>query len=337
MHLLRLDAPDENRSQRIMTIMERQIAHLVRLVDDLLEVSRISRGLMEVRHDRLDLLAVVRAAIDTCRPALEAASHQLELELPQTPIPVAGDAVRLTQVFVNLLSNAAKYTNPGGRIRVRVARQGNRATVSVRDNGIGIPATHLKTVFDMFMQVDRSNHRAQGGLGIGLTLVRTLVEMHGGHVEARSAGVGQGSEFLVELPSLRNGVAHSEPPPAPRHFPGRRILVVDDNCDAAETLGTLLGALGATVEVAHSGQTALESLDRFNPDTMLLDIGMPEMDGYEVARQVRSRPERADTLLIALTGWGQDQDFQRTQRAGFDHHLVKPPDLNKLREILLRP
>jgi signal transduction histidine kinase len=337
MHLLRMDKLDEARADRIMSIMERQVTHLIRLVDDLLEVSRITRGLMEIRRDRLDLVAVVRSAVDTCRPALEAAPHTLEIDLPDTPISVAGDAVRLTQVFVNLLSNAAKYTNAGGHIRVHASRTGDRATVSVRDDGIGIPAAHLRTVFDMFMQVDRSSRRAQGGLGIGLTLVRTLVQLHGGRVEARSAGPGKGSEFLVELPALKERVAHTESPPALHRLPGRRILVVDDNRDAAETLGTLLGALGATVEVANSGQTALETLDRFDPDTMLLDIGMPEMDGYEVARKVRSRPERANTLLIALTGWGQDQDFQQTRRAGFDHHLVKPPDIGKLRDILMSP
>jgi len=337
MQLLRLGGLDETRLLRIMTIMERQVSHLVRLVDDLLEVSRITRGLMDLRHDRLDLVAVLRAAVDTCRPVLEAASHKLDIDLPDVPIPVSGDAVRLTQVFVNLLSNAAKYTNEGGQIRVRAARAGERVVVSVKDNGIGIPAAHLRTVFDMFMQVDRSSRRAQGGLGIGLTLVRTLIEMHGGRVEARSGGADKGSEFLVELPMLKDSVDHSEAPSALRRLPGRRILVVDDNRDAAETLGTLLGALGATVEVAHSGQSALETLERFDPDTMLLDIGMPEMDGYEVARKIRSRPERAHTLLIALTGWGQEQDFQQTRRAGFDHHLVKPPDMDKLREILLRP
>jgi CheY-like chemotaxis protein len=336
MQLLRLGKLGEARTLTIMAIMERQVAHLVRLVDDLLEVSRITRGLMEVRHDPLDLVSVVRAALDTCRPALEAASHRLEIDLPDSPIPVAGDAVRLTQVFVNLLTNAAKYTNAGGRIRVTATRTNGHAHVSVLDNGIGIPSTHLKSVFDMFMQVDRSSRRAQGGLGIGLTLVRTLVEMHGGRVEAHSAGAGAGSEFLIELPVLSEKLTENAPPAALGRIPDRRILVVDDNRDAAETLGALLGSLGATVAIANSGRTALESLDQFDPDAMLLDIGMPEMDGYEVARQVRARPNHAHTLLIALTGWGQDQDYKQTQRAGFDHHMVKPPDIDKLRKLLTR-
>jgi signal transduction histidine kinase/ActR/RegA family two-component response regulator len=336
MHLLRLGGFDQASAARVMAVMERQITHLVRLVDDLLEVSRITRGLIEVRHDPLDLVPVVRAALDTCRPVIEAAGHEVTINVPEAPIAVSGDPVRLTQVFANLLTNAAKYTNAGGRIEVTVSQAAGRAMVSVRDNGIGIPPAHLRSVFDMFMQVDRSNRRAQGGLGIGLTLVRTLIEMHGGRVEARSAGVGKGSEFLIELPMLGENVFEGEPPTALRRFPDRRILVVDDNRDAAETLGALLEALGATVSVVHSGRSALECLDRFGPDTMLLDIGMPEMDGYEVARRVRATPNHAHTLLIALTGWGQDQDYRRSRAAGFDHHLVKPPDIDKLREILTK-
>lgn len=336
MHLLRLDGVDDARANRVMSVMERQVTHLVRLVDDLLEVSRITRGLIEVRHDPLDLVAAVKAALDTCRPVLVAAGHHLNVDLPQERIPVSGDSVRLTQVFANLLTNAAKYTNAGGQIHVRVSQAGDRATVSVRDNGIGIPASHLASVFEMFMQVDRSNRRAQGGLGIGLTLVRTLVQMHGGRVEARSAGVDQGSEFVVELPVLDAQALESEQKPAIQRFPQHRILVVDDNRDVANTLGALLTALGAIVSVAHSGRAALESLDSFKPDAILLDIGMPEMDGYEVARQVRARPGHANVVLIALSGWGQDQDYRLSRTAGFDHHMVKPPDIEKLRELLMK-
>jgi signal transduction histidine kinase len=336
MHLLRLSSLEDVRDGRIMEAMERQISHLVRLVDDLLEVSRITRGLIEVLRDPLDLVSVVRAAVDTCRPVVEAAGHELMLDLPETSIPVAGDQVRLIQVFANLLTNAAKYTHDGGQIRVTATQAAGRAIVSVRDNGIGIPASHLASVFDMFMQVDRSNRRAQGGLGIGLTLVRTLVEMHGGRVEARSAGPGKGSEFLVELPVLGESVSEQPQPTALRRLPDRRILVVDDNHDAAETLGALLSALGATVSIVYNGRSALESLDQFDPDTLLLDIGMPEMDGYEVARRVRATPNHAKTLLIALTGWGQDQDYRQSRAAGFDHHMVKPPDIDKLRDILTR-
>jgi signal transduction histidine kinase len=337
MHLLRLGGVDDARSAQVLAVMERQVTHLARLVDDLLEVSRITRGLIDVRRDPLDLVSVVSAALDTCRPIIEAAGHELVVDLPASSIPVAGDRVRLTQVFANLLTNAAKYTNGRGQIRVTATSSTGRATVSVRDNGIGIHSSHLASVFDMFMQVDRSNRRAQGGLGIGLTLVRTLVDMHGGCVEARSDGPNQGSEFLVELPLLAEPVPDGEPSANLRPFPDRRILVVDDNRDAAETLGALLQTLGATVSIVHSGRSALEHLDQFDPDTMLLDIGMPEMDGYEVARQVRATPNHAHTLLIALTGWGQEQDQRHSRAAGFDHHLVKPPDIDKLRDLLTRP
>jgi signal transduction histidine kinase/ActR/RegA family two-component response regulator len=334
MHLLRLGEFRDDRMLRIVGVMERQITHLVRLVDDLLEVSRITRGLLEVRHDAVDLLSVLRTALETSRPIMEASAHEVMLDLPVTPFLVAGDAVRLTQVFANLLTNAAKYTNTGGQIRVTARRDESGAVVSVRDNGIGIAPSHLASVFDMFMQVDRSNRRAQGGLGIGLTLVRTLIAMHGGQVEAFSDGIGHGSEFVVRLPVLAEAVPDSPRAGPIRAFPHRRILVVDDNRDAAETLGALLEALGATVSVANSGGSALDALDRFRPDVMLLDIGMPEMDGYEVARRVRALPGHEKTTLIALTGWGQDQDYRYSQAAGFDYHMVKPPDIDKLRELL---
>jgi two-component system, sensor histidine kinase len=335
LQLMRLLSSPDGRVLRIMATMERQITHLVRLVDDLLEVSRITRGLVDVRHDPLDLVAVLREAVETSRPAVEAGTHELIVDLPST-LPVVGDPVRLTQVFANLLTNAAKYTNAGGRIELRAHQEETRAVVSVHDNGIGIPASHLTSVFEMFMQVDRSNRRAQGGLGIGLTLVRSLVEMHGGRVHARSDGPGKGSEFIVELPLMGAVSLEAERRIATHAFPNRRILVVDDNRDAAETLGALLEALGATVTVTHSGRAALDVVGAFDPDAVLLDIGMPEMDGYEVARQLRSMPGRSHTLLIALTGWGQDQDVRQSHAAGFDHHLVKPPDIEKLRELLAR-
>lgn len=321
---------------RVSAVMERQLNHLTRLVEDLLEVSRITRGLIEVQREPLDLAFVVHSAIETARPALDSARHQLSVELPTEPITVCGDAVRLTQVLANLLTNAAKYTNPGGHIWIEVRREGDRATVSVRDNGIGIAADQLGSVFDMFTQVDRSSRQAQGGLGIGLTLVRSLVVMHGGRVEARSEGLGKGSEFVVELPAVAvaGRVLASDGSKTAHKLPRRRILVVDDNCDAAESLGELLTALGATVCVVHSGREALDALDSFGPDSVLLDIGMPDMDGYEVARKIRSTDEHSDVLLIAVTGWGQEHDERRSLAAGFDHHLVKPPDIDKLRELL---
>jgi signal transduction histidine kinase/CheY-like chemotaxis protein len=319
---------------RVSAVMDRQINHLVRLVNDLLEVSRITRGLIEVRRETLDLTAVLYSAIDTSRPGLNAAGHKLSIELSPEPVVVCGDAVRLTQVFSNLLTNAAKYTNDGGHVRIRVVSDGNRATVSVRDNGIGIAADQLPSVFDMFTQVNRSSRHAQGGLGIGLTLVRSLVALHGGRVEARSDGLGCGSEFIVELPVAADGAVSSIESSSPKQFPRRRILIVDDNRDAAETLGELLRALGATVSVAHSGSDGLEKLRSFGPDSVLLDIGMPDMDGYEVARRIRATAEYRRILLIALTGWGQEHDQRRSRAAGFDQHVVKPPDIDRLRELL---
>ena len=318
---------------RITPVMERQISHLVTLVDDLLEVSRITRGVIALHCEQLDLSSVIESAIDTSRPAIEGAGHKLFLEMVTPSVLVYGDAVRLTQVFSNLLTNAAKYTNAGGEIRLTIQRDAERVRVSVRDNGIGIPPEHLGSVFDMFMQVDRSSRRAQGGLGIGLTLVRSLIQMHGGRVEARSAGPGLGSEFIIELPMVAESQVIDTKRPPPERIPARRVLVVDDNRDAAETLAELLADLGATVRVVHSGRAALAVLDEFDPEAVLLDIGMPEMDGYEVARRIRAmRSQRI--LLIALTGWGQEQDYRQSRAAGVDHHLVKPPDIYKLRELL---
>ncbi len=318
-----------------VTLMERQVRHLIRLVDDLLELSRITRGVIDVQRVPLDLALVLRSAIETTHPTMEAAGHELAVAMPAGgAIHVSGDAVRLTQVFANLLTNAAKYTDVGGHIWLTVQTDGDTAVVSIRDNGIGIAPAHLKSVFDMFAQVDRSSRRIQGGLGIGLTLVRSIVSMHGGRVEARSDGPGTGSEFIVYLPTLVKSRVEAETTAPLEKFPPRRILVVDDNRDGAETLGALLTALGATVSVVHSGQAALEILDEFAPDTILLDIGMPEIDGYEVSRRIRARTGHRALLLIALTGWGQEQDHQRSRAAGFDHHLVKPVDIRNLHDLL---
>ena len=336
LQLLKTASIQEPGLVRAIAVMERQLSHLNRLVNDLLEVSRITRGLIEVEREPVDLASVVHSAIDTSRPVLDAAGHQLSVELPTEPVAVYGDAVRLTQVLANLLTNAAKYTNAGGHVWIHVRKEADRAIVSVRDDGIGIAADQLASVFDMFTQVDRSSRQAQGGLGIGLTLVRSLVAMHGGRVEARSEGLGSGSEFIVELPvvAVAGRVLPSEQSKTAKALPRRRILVVDDNRDAAESLGELLTALGATVCVVHSGREALDALDSFGPDSVLLDIGMPAMDGYEVARKIRSTDEHGDVLLIAVTGWGQEHDERRSLAAGFDHHLVKPPDIDKLRELL---
>jgi CheY-like chemotaxis protein/two-component sensor histidine kinase len=314
--------------------MDRQLRHLLRLVDDLLEMSRISRGLVKIQTDVVDLASVLRTAVDTSRPLIDRAGHTLQVELPDEPIAVSGDAVRLTQVFANLLTNAAKYTSDGGRIWLHATREGSRVVVSVRDNGIGISPSHLGTVFDMFVQVDRSDRLSQGGLGIGLTLVKTLVRLHGGRVEARSEGVGTGSEFVVELPLVAEPVTAAGSNWALAPLPSRNVLIVDDNHDAADTLATLLRSLGVTVAVAHSGAEALAQMPLFRPDAAILDIGMPEIDGYALARLIRADARSRDVLLIALTGWGQDHDVRRAYEAGFDHHLVKPPDLDKLRRWL---
>jgi CheY-like chemotaxis protein/two-component sensor histidine kinase len=315
--------------------MERLLKHLVRLVDDLLEVSRITRGLVEIRKEPLDLSTVLRTAIETSRPLVDAAKQELTVDLPPEPLCVAGDQVRLTQVFANLLNNASNYTDTGGHISISASSVDGWAEASVRDDGIGIPESRLATVFDMFTQVDRSDRRAQGGLGIGLTLVRSLVSMHGGEVEARSDGPNMGSEFIVRLPEAVERTQQPIHSGTTDQFPSCRILIVDDNHDAADTLGMLLNELGATVHVAHSGPDALRALEAFQPDAVLLDIGMPGMDGYEVSRHVRTSPRYKDVLLIALTGWGQHDDRERTRRAGFDHHMVKPPDIDRLRSILV--
>jgi signal transduction histidine kinase/ActR/RegA family two-component response regulator len=334
LQLLKVAARSDRAIGRATVVMERQVNHLVRLVNDLLEVSRITRGLIDVQREPVDLAYVIHSAVDTSRPLIDAAGHTLSLDLPAGPIVVHGDSVRLTQVFANLLTNAAKYTNAGGRIWLSVRRDSNTAIVSVRDNGIGIDPAQLASVFEMFTQVDRSTRLAQGGLGIGLTLVRSLVTMHGGRVHARSLGLGTGSEFVVELPAVSARMASPEQEREAERLLPRRILIVDDNHDSADTLGALLGKLGATVSVVYRGREALDALREFEPDVMILDIGMPEMDGYEVARQVRSTQNHNHVLLIALTGWGQEHDREASHAAGFDHHMVKPPDLRALCDVL---
>ena len=337
LQLLKLSAPDNPRSLHACATMERQVNHLMRLVDDLLEVSRITRGVIDMQKEPLDLRSALRTAIETSRPLLEGAAQDLTVDIPDEAMPLIGDPVRLTQVFANLLNNASKYTEHQGHIWLTASSGDGSAVVTIRDNGIGIPASRLTSIFDMFTQVDRSDRRTQGGLGIGLTLVRTLVEMHGGTVEARSRGHNQGSEFTVRLP-LRAARARRVPDAIPEQpFPNARIMVVDDNADAADSLRALLAALGATVLVCYSGESALEQVAAFVPHAVLLDIGMPGMDGYEVARQIRSNPAHAGVLLIALTGWGQATDRRRSRRAGIDHHLVKPLNVAKLGALLARP
>lgn len=332
LHLLKCQTPAGDTD--VLAVMDRQLQHLTRLVDDLLEVSRVTRGLIELRREPVDLRTVLQAAIETARPAIADAGHDLHVDVGDRPVTVHGDVVRLTQVFANLLGNATKYTDRGGRIDVSVRVRDARAVVAVRDTGIGIPVNELGAVFEMFTQVNRLSRRSQGGLGIGLTLVRSLVTMHGGRVEARSDGVGTGSEFVVELPMAQVEQGRTAGPASLGTVPPFRILVVDDNSDAADTLGTLLDVLGATVAVSNGGAEALELAESFTPDVVVLDIGMPGMDGYEVARRLRAQPAHARTVLVALTGWGQDRDQQRARASGFDHHMIKPLDVAALRDVL---
>ncbi|MGQ0752840.1 MAG: ATP-binding protein [Betaproteobacteria bacterium] len=319
----------------LQEMMARQINHLVRLVDDLLETSRISRGTLVLQKQRLELANVVRNALETSDPLIRAARHRLEVRLPERALWVDGDAVRLAQILSNLLNNAAKYTDPGGAISVSVAVHGGNAAISVRDTGTGIAPELLSRVFEMFSRGEQSASRGDAGLGIGLALARRLAEMHGGTIAAHSGGKGKGSEFVVQLPLAPE--PRSAAPAADRAqtaVPRTRILVVDDNRDAADSLGMLLQCLGADVRVAHDGAEALNAVAAYQPAVVLLDIGMPGMDGYEVARRIRKDfPERR-TPLVALTGWGQEEDRRRARDAGFDHHLIKPADMKTLQALL---
>jgi PAS domain S-box-containing protein len=338
LHILRMSAGSDPSVDCVSEIMERQVNHMVRLVDDLLEISRITSGKIELRKEPVELAAIVRGAVETSRPLIEDAHHRLAVAIPPELLTLEADAVRLTQVIANLLNNAAKYTDAGGQIWLTVRRDGESVAISVRDTGTGIPAEMLPYVFDLFTQVNRSFDRAQGGLGIGLALVKNLVEMHGGSVQAHSEGPGKGSEFVVRLPLATSprSVGRAEPEPRPATvLASRRVLVVDDNRDSAESLGMLLRLLGADVHVVYNGPDALEALTAHRPAVVLLDIGMPNMDGHEVARQIRQRPEFQDVTLIALTGWGQDEDRRLSQTAGFEYHLTKPADVCALQTLLM--
>jgi len=321
-------APDE--AARHYDMMRRQIDHMVRLVNDLMEISRITRGKIELDMGAIDLRQVLRDALELSRPLLDAAHHQIALRLPEGPLPLQGDSVRLTQVFSNLLNNAAKYTPTGGHVVLSAQAQDGQAVVNVQDDGIGIAPELLDTVFDMFVQASGASKAAQGGLGIGLTLARSLVELHGGRIVAHSAGLGQGSAFTVRLP-LQAALAAQTPADMPAATAAAlTALVVDDNRDAADSLAEFLQAVGMATGVAYSGAQALELLPRLRPDLAILDIGMPGMDGYELARRLRQHPAGQGTLLVALTGWGQQRDREATAEAGFDHHLVKPLDPEQL-------
>jgi signal transduction histidine kinase len=342
LHILRLDDSDGERRRQTYDLLERQIEHLVRLVDDLLDVSRITRGKINVQKVRVDLASVAARAIEGSRPTIKERGHTLEVTLPNEPVAVTADPLRLAQVIWNLLNNAAKYTPEDGRIWLTAAAEGSEAVVRVRDTGVGIPSEMLPKVFDLFTQVDRAIDRSLGGLGIGLTLVRRLTELHDGTVEAFSGGAGQGSEFVVRLPRApEEKSAHpvvgqgekdvlSGPAPTAR----RRLLVVDDNKDSADSLAMLLRLLGNDVDTAHNGVQALQAVADYRPDAVLLDIGLPGMSGYDVAREVRVRPELGQPVLIALTGFGSEEDRRQSRESGFNAHLVKPVELTALQALL---
>jgi PAS domain S-box-containing protein len=336
LQLLRLTT-DANAVTRTRDMMERQVGHMVRLIDDLLDISRINRNKMELRRSRVLLADVLSSALETARPLIEAAGHDLVLALPPENVYLDADLTRLSQVFGNLLTNSAKYTERGGRIWLTAERRRDDVIVSVRDTGIGIPADALPTVFDMFAQVGRSIERASGGLGIGLALVKGLVEMHGGAVTAESGGVGKGSTFTVRLPTLESrpeGVAHDPGQgTSPVQGPRRRILVVDDNRDSATSLAIILRMKGNEVQTAHDGIEAIQVAEALHPDVILMDVGMPRLNGYEATRRIREQAWGKGIIIIALTGWGQKGDKERSRAAGCDGHLVKPvnfPDLERL-------
>ncbi|ALK98486.1 hypothetical protein AB595_06330 [Massilia sp. WF1] len=320
---------------RLLQVFDRQLRHLTRLVDDLMEVSRITQGRMQLRRAPLELSALVRSAAQDLAETMRTARHDLQLFICDAPVVVDGDATRLAQVVLNLLTNAAKYTPDGGRIELHLACTPELAEIRVCDNGIGIPASALATVFDMFSQLEPALERSKGGLGIGLALVRGIVELHGGSIGAESAGLHKGSTFTVRLPLAVGASCPAAAAPAIADAARVRILVVDDNQDAAETLAMALELSGCKVVVAHSGMQALELIAIADPAVVLLDIGLPDMNGYELARRLRALPGGMARTLIATTGWGQEKDRERAFDAGFDHHLTKPIDFEVLKPLLL--
>ena len=337
MQVIRLKGGEGEAGAAASEMMERQISQLVRLVDDLLDVSRITRGTIELRKERVELASAVQHAVEAAKSMMQCMDHELMMTLLTEPVYLTADPTRLAQVIGNLLSNACKFTDKGGRIHLAVEREGEQAVIRVRDNGVGIAAEELPRIFDMFMQIDTSLERSVSGLGIGLTLVKNLVEMHGGTVEVHSAGIGKGSEFVVRLPIAAAVPAVAT---APASKPGlgtskaRSFLVVDDNEDSATSLAMLLKMTGNETQVAYDGLGAVEAAEKFKPDVVLLDIGLPKLNGYEACRRIRAQPWGRDMMLIALTGWGQDEDRQKSKDAGFNGHLVKPVEHASLMKLL---
>jgi signal transduction histidine kinase/CheY-like chemotaxis protein len=335
--LLRLRELAESQRAKARDVIERQVEHLVDLINDLLDVSRITRGVIALQREPLLIGVIVARAVEIARPAIDAQRHELTILLPDDSLVVDGDRTRLVQVIANILHNAAKFMEPEGRIRLTVTRDGMHAVVKVADTGIGIAPELLPTIFELFTQAHTRSERSEGGLGIGLALIRRLTEMHGGTVTAHSDGPGRGTEVTVRLPMLaaHRVVDAEEPVPEPLPvIPSRRILIADDNEDAAESLTLRLQLAGHDVRTARNGAEALAIAGEFKPQIVLLDLGMPKMDGYETAREIRKRPWGKHARLIALTGWGQEEDRRRTHEAGFDRHLVKPVAEPELFEAL---
>jgi PAS domain S-box-containing protein len=341
LELLKLSANDAQATEEVRTMMQRQLQHMVRLIDDLLDVSRITRGKLELRKQQVDLADVVKDAVAATKPLIDGAAHRLTVRLPDKPLLLYADANRLTQVLTNLLNNAAKYTPREGRIELTVEHSGGEVLIQVADSGIGIPAEKIDSVFEMFTQIHQGAELASSGLGIGLTLVKRLVEMHGGEIRVHSRGQNSGTTFVVRLPAV------SEPPAAVNGIPHdadvapmavkRKVLVVDDNPDALESLSRLVALLGSDVRQARDGLEALEIGRSFHPDIVLMDLGMPKLNGFEAAHRMRLEPWGRDLALVATTGWGHDDDRLRATEAGFDRHLVKPIEVAALRDVLAAP
>jgi len=337
--VMRLSGDNPAAMAKVRDMMERQVGHMVHLIDDLLDIARISGGKLELKCQRTDLASILASAVETSMPLIDAGGHALTVDVLEAALPVDADATRIAQVVANLLNNAAKYTPPGGQIALSARRDGLDAVITVRDSGVGIAADALAGVFEMFSQIGRTVDRSQGGLGIGLSLVRRLVEMHGGSVAASSAGTNAGSLFTVRLPLAAEAeqarAVPGEPAPALDNAAGGlKVLVVDDNVDAAVTLSMILEISGYTARVAHDGYEALAVAQAFGPRVAFLDIGMPGMSGYETARAIRATPGLEDIVLVALTGWGAESDRQRSNEAGFDHHLTKPVQLDVVEALL---
>ena len=336
LEILRLNGPMPPVLKSTSEIIDRQLQQMTRLIDDLMDVSRINQGKIQLKREDVELATVLQAAVESSRPLIERSGHELTVVIPGNSVVIDADLTRLSQVFLNLLNNSAKYMDPGGRIEIRAEQQGSDVEVTVKDSGIGIPADKLPTIFEIFSQVESALSRSQGGLGIGLCLVKRLVEMHGGRIEARSDGIGKGAEFIVRLPVVvkRSMRRSSVNPEVAICKSSLRILVVDDNRDNADTLAMMLKEMGNDTCTVYDGEQALAAQQAYLADVILLDIGLPKMNGYEVCRQIRQQNEFKNLVIIAQTGWGQEQDRQLTHEAGFDYHMVKPVDPTALIKLL---